>query len=108
MKIFKREKYLSNIKSFLLLGCFMFQTTRTPHPEFTVVYTASLWPLTLTTTVRRPQHELGNKIFPQSPAIISCRSRFYYSLEEMADMDELFGSDGDSDNDNDQRGNDVC
>lgn len=26
-----------------------------------------------------------------------------YSLEDMADMDELFGSDGDSDND--QRGN---
>lgn len=30
------------------------------------------------------------------------RSLFHWSLEEMADMDELFGSDGDSDND--QRG----
>lgn len=46
------------------------------------------------------------KSFPQSRAIISCRSRFYYILEEMADMDELFGSDGDSDND--QRGDDFC
>lgn len=36
---------------------------------------------------------------------ISGRSGFHYSLEEMADMDELFGSDGDSDND--QRGNDT-
>lgn len=33
-------------------------------------------------------------------------SHFYYRLEEMADMDELFGSDGDSDNE--QRGNVVA
>lgn len=71
-----------------------------------MAYTATLWPVLLTTTAPRPNLDLGSKTFHQSPVISSfLRLTAYHSLEEMADMDELFGSDGESDND--QRGNDV-
>lgn len=74
--------------------------------DFTVTHTAALWPVKLTATAPRLNLDLGSKTFHQRPAISSFLwLTSQHSWEEMADMDELFGSDGESDND--QRGNDV-
>lgn len=95
----KTKKYIKD-KSLAFAKDFMRQLYEQTRCQNQTVYTALLWEEIHTATTRRyNRNPEANIFYFRQVTFLSC------SLEEMADMDELFGSDGDSDND--QRGNDT-